>query len=489
MEADLIKAAMLGTSQYVPSQLSPLAKELQQTLGPTNEDKEDAYLKLTAGFFLVSEAGQQLPELTVQLPSPPAETRLYITTEANALLRQFLRHKEDNLLEYFLFRCVAAQKTVLPEILPEVLSMAVEKKARQEALLQISGHRGQWLAQLNPAWQTLVAPEEENVWETGTWEQRKRYFKNLRARQPEQALTLLHNHLQEENTNARAELLELLYPNLSLNDEPFLTSLLTDKSQKVKQVVYQLLLQLPQSRLNQLVQAYVKAAVQVKEERVLLLAKRKVFNIHPDVPVPEELFAAGFEKTSSQKNVDDAEYWVSQAMAYVEPEFWQNSFGLSLVETVQLWANHASKPLFLPSLVQSAVRYQHRELAQTLLSKKEVTGMELLQVLPVAERFTYADRFLEENPALYLHFLLDDTYAPIPTKLNQRLLQQFALKPYALTQQQYQRWALQMEATMLPVLQQYAQQEYQEYQMRFFRNVCADMARVLHTKEQLNALL
>ncbi|KAA3437149.1 DUF5691 domain-containing protein [Rufibacter hautae] len=486
---DLLKSAMLGTNQYVPAALPPLAQEMAQAIAATAEDKEDAFLKLSFGYFLAEEAGKQLPELTLQHDAPPAETVEMLSPEANALLRQFILHKEELLLDYFLFRCQRAQRIVRPELLPEILSMAVEKKARREVLLQMSGNRGQWLAQMNPAWQILHTPEEENLWETGTWEQRKAFFRKLRADAPAEALALLQANLHEEGANARAELLALLLPNLSLADEPFLETQLSDKSQKVRQEVYKLLLQLPGSRVNQLVQAYLKEAVQLKEERVMLLAKKKVFAINADVTPPDELFAAGFEKTSSQKNVDDADYWVAQALEFVPPIFWQQTYGLTLPEVVQLWGNHAGKHLFLPALAQNALRFQNTELAHALLTGKEVRGIDLLTILSLPERFSYASKLAEGQSGFYLQTLLAEEYTIIPPEINQQLLRHFVKNPYTITQQVYHRWALQMNPDMLPVLQEYINQESEEYQMRFFRNVCTEMTRMLHTKEQINALL
>lgn len=487
MLQELIKSAMIGTSKYVPTSVPPVLQEANEKIQAASEDREDAFLQLTAAYLLMEEAGKTLRTSSFSMPTALPETRSFISAEASNYLQQFIRAKEEVLIDYFIFRCNTQNKVVLPALLPELLTRAADKKPKRAQTLQACGTRGAWLAGINPQWQHLQAPAEDQVWETGTWEQRKVYFQEIRQNTPELALRLLEASLQEEIASNRAELLGLLQVGLSLPDEVFLKAQLTDKSTKVKQVVYELLKSLPGSGLYQELEAFVKTTLTIKEERVLLIAKKKVLHINREANLPETLAAAGIEKVSSQKGVEDVDYWLAQAIAYLHPNIWQAAYQLSLKEVVQLFASHKAQKLWTPSLVQSAVRYSHRELAHALLEADTVNALELLPVLPLQERFKSVDKITAQQAHQYLFLLLDESYTLLPANVCTGLLQQLLQQPYSLSQQDYLRWALQMPASLLPVLQQYMQQENDAYQVRYFKNMCAEMSRIIQTREQLNA--
>jgi hypothetical protein len=488
MLQELIKSAMIGTSKYVPAAIPPFLQEANEKITADSEDREDAFLKLTAAYLLLEEAGKRLPKESFRLPTAPAEPKPFISAEAGALLQQFLQSKEEALIDYCLSRCNLQNKVALPVLLPELLNRAADKKQKRAQTLQACGTRGAWLAGINPQWQQLHAPAADQVWETGTWDQRKAYLKALRQASPAEALALLQANLQEETASNRAELLEILQDGLSLADEDFLVAQTGDKSAKVRQVVYELLKSLPGSRLNQALEAFVRETLSIKEERVLLISKKKVLHIHREADLPEKLFAAGIEKVSSQKGVEDVDYWLAQVMAYLHPDFWRITYGLSPKEVVQLFTGHKEQ-LWVRFLVQSAVRYRHRELALALLQSDTVASLELLPVLPLEERFTWAAKFTAQQANHYLYLLLDEDYTLMPASVCKDLLQQFLQQPYSINQQDYHRWALQMPTALLPTLQQYVQQENDAYQVRYFKNMCAEMSRIIQTREQLNASL
>ena len=486
MLQELVKAAMMGTSKYVPTAVPVLLQEVNDKITATSEDREDAFLKLAAAYLLLEEAGSKLSVNTNRQPTAPEEPKLFVSAQASALLQQFIKNKEEPLVDYFIFRCLTSEKVVLPVLLPELLTRAVEKKQQRGQLLQACGTRGKWLSGINPLWQKLLSPVGENIWETGTWEQRKSFFKTLRQINPAEALALLQANLQEETANNRAELLELLQQGLSLADEAFLTLQLSDKSTKVKQVAYELLKSLPGSALYQALVAFVKEAVQIREERVLLITKKKVLHINEEAVLSEELFASGFEKVSSLKGIQDADHWLAQAITYLHPRFWQDHYQFSSKETVQHFANHKAHALWLPSLVQSAIRYRHQEMAVALLETEAVTAINLLEVLPLEDRFKWVAQYRQQANQ-YLPLLLDEHYTLLPADVCRELLQQFIQQPYGLSQQDYFRWALQMPSELLPTLQQYVIQENETYQVRYFKNFCAEMGRIIQTREQINA--
>ena len=122
-----------------------------------------------------------------------------------------------------------------------------------------------------------------------------------------------------------------------------------------------------------------------------------------------------------------------------------------------------------------------------LLESDAVTAVELLAVLPLAERYKWAEKFTAQHAVPYLHLLLDEQYTVIPNAVCTLLLKQLMQQPFTINQQDYLRWALQMASDMVPVLQGYIMQENETYQVRYFKNMCAEMSRIIQTREQLNA--
>ena len=488
MLPEILKTAMIGTEKTLPTANTALLKEIEAQIAASREDKEDAFLKLTAAYLLLQEAGRQVPVIDHQHPAVPQEHKQYIAAEATSLLNQLVKTKESILLEYALYRCTAKEKVVRPDLVPALLSLASATKENSH-YLKACGERGRWLARLNDSWKSLYAPAEEDIWETGTLPQRKEYLTALRKRNPQKARELLEETITKESANTRAELLEILQIGLSPEDEPFLESQLKDKSSKVKQAAYSLLKLLPHSSISRQYQEFLKQALLLKEERVMLLAKKKVLEIAQQLSYPEHLTESGFEKVSSLKGVEDEIYWVAQAIQYAHPRIWEESYGLNPEQTVQLMAAHKQKKLLLTALTQAALLHQHQEIAKALLGSNLNPDPQLLQVLEMKDRHAYAGQFTDDRntAAQLLPLLMDSAYTPMPSDLCRQLIKLFSREPYAVAQSMYHKWALYMPALLLPELQDWARREVIEYQQRFFKNVAIEMSRIIETKEQLNA--
>ncbi len=479
---------MIGTEKYLPAPDTALMQEVTEKITATREDKEDAFLKLTAAYLLLQEAGKQLPVNDYRHATAPPDNRPQLSADSASLINQLLKTNEEALLAYALHRVAASGKVVRPELVPALLNKAAARKDNS-LYLQVCGERGPWLARLSEQWKMLYLGTNEDIWQTGTSAQRREYLNAVRKTDPQLGRALLAGVIEQESANLRYELLNQLIVGLSADDEAFLISQTKDKSQKVKQTAYTLLKLLPQSAISRQYATFLKEALLLKEERVLLIGKKKLFEVNKDIAYPQALADSGLEKMSSQKGIEDRDYWVAQAIEHLHPHFWQKSYGLTADQTVQLFMEHKQKELFLTSLIHAAFLHKHQPLAHALLRQHAVSHPSILQVLPLQERWSYAAQFTDNssNAAQLLPLLMDEAYVPIPAGLCRKLLEIFIHKPYDVSQPLYHSWALYMPAGLLPYLQELAKIESEHYQQRFFRNVVTEMSRIIETREQLNA--
>ena len=115
------------------------------------------------------------------------------------------------------------------------------------------------------------------------------------------------------DSDQRVRFLDALEININAEDEAFLETQLKDKSSRVKAEALRLLQLIPNSRISLLYLDYLKSAMEVGEERVMLISKKKKINLI-DVKPQEELFKLGMEKISSEKGVKDHHFWIAQSL-------------------------------------------------------------------------------------------------------------------------------------------------------------------------------
>ncbi|MEO1125010.1 MAG: DUF5691 domain-containing protein [Cyanobacteria bacterium J06635_15] len=261
----LTTMALVGTDRQTPQ--PPSADDaLDQVLAKLDwQVAESALLGAAATLALYQQVGAMPP--TDEAPFDPGcdleEAPLCKSVTARQLNQILSNPTELGSVLPEILGLMADAGQRLPEVvLPKLLQISVTHRDYRNAIASILhtsvlGKRGQWLAAKNPDWRyAAVNPADlsasiEEVWETDDRGLRCDRFQQWRNQDPNAARDFLAAHWQAELSRDRERLLTTLQTHLSDDDEPFLETVLTDRSKGVRQVAADLLAQLPQSRLGQ----------------------------------------------------------------------------------------------------------------------------------------------------------------------------------------------------------------------------------------------
>lgn len=483
---EILKAALLGTDRYVP-QPSVALLDIGSGITALQTDKEDRFLKLAIAMLLYEEAGRKPIIVTEALSECPEETLPTISEDLEAKIKYSLSAREEVLFHYFLHLANSRGQVFSPQLAPLVLNKALEHKKMAQPMVAACGEVGKWLCLLNDNWQVLMDTDTgENVWETGSVENRIAYFVRVRTAEPTRALEMLRVIIGKENAANRAVFVELLQDGISLRDEPFLQEMLNDKSTKVKNVALSLLRSLPGSAINGLYTDHLLGSLSVKEERYLLIAKRKVLTIDENVPVNETLLDTGIEKVSAEKGVKDGIHIIRQLLGFACPAILAHRLNVSEAELLQLLLQHTEAATLRPYLATAATRHHSSVWARMLLDDNVHCGITILDALPAGERIKYYDKFIDTQLPSLLTYLLDDGYTTLPLALAQKILTGLSKRPYEVMQPVYQRLALHLPVDLLPQLRSYTISNTGDYQERYFIAQVTEMLRIMDIKNNTN---
>ncbi len=296
----------------------------------------------------------------------------------------------------------AAQKIAAPEIfLPRLLDLGRQNVPLRAMLMPVLDQRGRWLAERNPAWKWLAQSLAEvqlndEIWRSGSLEQRVAYLHALRQHDAAQARSLLQAALAQEKASQRASLLACLGMQLSLADEALLESLLDDKAKSVRQAAQQLLARLPNSGLQLRMRERARSCVQwgVPESAGGWLGRmaQGVMNLLTGTPVlhvnlPTECDASmqrdGIEEKAPAGQGERA-WWLRQILASLPVQAWCSSADGGEIEASQLlasFANHEWRELLWAAAEQACLLHQDANLAQLLLKHGPEFSLPLFRLL------------------------------------------------------------------------------------------------------------
>ena len=248
---NIINTALLGTDKKQLSnvELSADLNDAFEQINLNNSlDKEDKFLQVTAVAFNYRQTGlSAIKKDEVSIKEAQTETLPYCNKEALHVLNDILEIQSRSLLKLWLQHCKATQQIVPPEIIPSLFDIATSQKNIQSIITNCCGKRGEWLSSFNADWNFYTSENDEEVWQNGNVDQRKKLLQKIRLTEPSKAREWLQQTWETEGANAKAELLKQLEMNLSENDLEWLESLTNDKSQKVKDIVNDFLRMIPTS--------------------------------------------------------------------------------------------------------------------------------------------------------------------------------------------------------------------------------------------------
>ncbi len=317
----------------------------------------------------------------------PANAFPYKTTpppRAAGYLDSILHHKRMELLPEWLCAAANAGLRVPEAYLPALLDVGRKNELLlRAAILPTLGKRGVWLAQHNPAWEYVRGQDTTNaetVWQTGRREARLTLLQRLRREDPARARTLLQSTWKEAALKERTALLPLLADGLSMEDEPFLESVLDDRSKEVRAIAAGLLSRLPQSRLVQRMIERLEPLLSVQKGGML---KKGAIVVELPQECDNAMQRDGIDPKPprySQKNA----WWLCQMIGYVLLSHWGQQWELSPADVLKYARKSEWHSTLLDGWARAAINQRDAEWVEALLLDKSGTREddELIRGLP-----------------------------------------------------------------------------------------------------------
>jgi hypothetical protein len=389
--SQFLRIALLGTRQSSESVPLGLA-------APT--DRPEQQVLLAAGTLaLMQKAGFQPPKATKEPPLPAlADTWQPLGPLGADSFRTLLASNHYAAFRTDYWQQLATHQRLVP---PALLVEALHNESFRQyspGNLPLLGERGRWLAQQNPDWHAVLAPQHSaadlGVWETGTLAQRKRFIAQLHQTDAEQARQLLSTALPAEPAATQAALLGELTPTVAPADAALLTTYLSSKSKEVRQTVVPLLVRLPQSAL--LERLWQRAVPCLSIKRPLLGSKKLL------VELPEgwdkSWQADGIEqKTTSIEGGGERAGWLGQLLSLLPPSRWTAHLEVSAEELLDLAAETEWHTLLLRAWARATYLHQDKAFAAPLLLRHFTQPNLLAQ-----QQVTYLMSLLSEEEKLAL---------------------------------------------------------------------------------------
>ena len=222
-------------------------------------------------------------------------------------------------------------------LLPRALELGRRSIALRPLLSPVLGARGEWLASQQDDWRYAAGVTDEVTddtrWTDGSLEQRVAFLMMERQADPAAGRERLAASLDELPAKERATFAGALAAQLSMEDEPLLERLRTDRSREVRQAALDLLLRLPSA-------AHVRRAIArleplLRQERVLI--RRRWTIDAPDMAGPDWKDDNLDAVRPKHESLGERAWWLHQLVRQVPLAWWTQQTGMTAAE-LNLWA-------------------------------------------------------------------------------------------------------------------------------------------------------
>lgn len=388
----IIHTAMIGTDKKQPDP-ADWPEGLAEAASLINEnaatDKEEKFLQLASVAFNFRQSGVMPLQKEIAMPVVPEEEKSYCSAAASQALNDILSEDNPALLKLWLEECDKKQQIVEPGMVHLLLPVAVQQKKLQLLIASCCGRRGEWLSRFNESWKFSLAQTDEEIWQTGSTEQRKEILKQIRKNKPALAREWLQQTWPQEDANTKLVFLELLYEQAGEEDISFLESLSAEKSKKVKEAAVEILKCIPGSAVVQQYRDILQQAVQLKKEKGMLGIGSKTVLQFQLPEIPEAIFKTGINRLASQKNVSDESFILYQLISFTPPHFWESHLGCSPSEVITLFNKSDEGKAMLPAIGLAAGRFAAANWAVLLINDQNRFYLDLIRFLPKKEKEQY----------------------------------------------------------------------------------------------------
>ncbi len=398
---DIVHTAMLGTDKPSPVNTDwpqELATIVDDIDAAGEQDKESRFLQKAAIVYNYRQCGfTPLQKSELSFAPAQAETKSHCSAVAAQLLTAILHEDNLSLLQLWLSHCDDSHQLLPSVMIPVVLDKAAKNEVIRQLAINCSGNRGTWLSQYNPDWSYFNIASDEEIWRTGIADERFRVLLKVRLQDAAKGLEWLQQTWPQESAANKSNLLKTLQNNLSAADMPWLESLLSEKSQKVKEQVEYLLKQLPGSSIVQLYEEVLGQSVSLKQEKALLgLVNKTKLQFQLPADLNPQIFNTGIEKMAGPNvKTSDEDYIMFQLISSVPPSFWERHLQASREQVIEYFEKYAADKV--QALCNAVVLFKSKEW-QPLVLKQKLFNPNLLYQLSPQQQDEYLMRFVKEEP-------------------------------------------------------------------------------------------
>lgn len=399
----IINTSMIGTDKKnITSADLPASLLVPANIIFENEssDKEEKFLQIASLLFNYRQSGvTPLKKEQATISIATAEEKPFCNNKPQQVLKDILSEESIPLLKFWLQQCNSKDQIVQPEMVATLFEIATTQKPLQSLITKCCGKRGEWLSQFNNAWNFSTAQSSEELWQTGSPEQRRTVLKEIRDSDPATARDWVQQVWPQEDAATRTSFLEILENNISHDDINFLESISTDKSKKVKEAALDLLKKIPSSPVVFQYQQILEQAVYLKKEKALLgLSSKTTLLFNLPFSIDEAIFKTGIEKLSNNKEFTDEAFIISQLIKSVPPSFWEKQLQLKPEEIIQIFQKDVTGKKMIPSLVIAISQFKDSKWALAMMQHSEVFYIDIIPLLPLQQQDFYSAKFFEQFP-------------------------------------------------------------------------------------------
>lgn len=356
---ELVSAALMGTHRR------PYQGEL---------------LESAAVHVVRRRAGRLVSEAEAAGGAAAGEEAEAVSRAAGERLARILGGEQPRLLPEWLQAAAKTGRRVPPHLVPDLLDQGARDRSIRAHLGVLAGHRGRWLAGLNPGWAYLLAEPTGETWELGSAGDRRAYLRELRAADPAKARGLLEGGWEKETPDDRAEFLALLAEGLSMDDEPFLEAALDDRRREVRQHAADLLTRLPDSRLSHRMAERAAACLTVRARTIIA---------EPPRACDKEMERDGV-RGKPPRGTGERAWWLQQIVARTPLAFWGGPAERLVRKRIPDWDREVKA-----GWVRAAVLQGDPGWARALFAWDPLA--DLLAALPPAEQEAVAADFVKRH--------------------------------------------------------------------------------------------
>ena len=494
MKKELIKACLLGTQRYMP-ELTDMPGQLADVIGINNGDNEASLLTAAAFYSLMQSAGTPEIKLLSVEYELVTENLPHVNKQIESFLLAALKQKEDIVLQYLCYKMGVA-KQIIPAIwVPTVFSLVKNERKRFQYLLSFCGSTGKWLQKQNPEYNfeiNNIDTIEEDL-EIVTFERRMVLLEEKRKKAPGEANELISRFMQNEPADKRALMTTLLGINYSQQDTVLVTSLLNDKSKKVREAAYAILRQFPGNPVFDTFMQHLSAIAEVVEERHLLISKKQVLKMKSGVKPGKILIEAGLVEICSEKNINDEWYHLAQILSFVPFKRIAEALKVNELNLFNLLSDQSYFNFLAPYLAISAEKFEDVPLVRLLLKKQIIFGLIALLPKQEADQFylnalsaALQNKETNFNLTQLLRSNYTETFQPLDEQLCKKVLAFLKMHPYGISAQEYKLLGFYFPASLEYELDNLTNLNSDEYALIYLKNQLLELKRYLEIKKSIN---